>query len=193
MLLLAPWLPLCRNSSEHSCAEGRTNPLVWILAIICTIIAIAVVVVGIVGFIGYIVIHPRVPVISVTNAHLDLLSSKLKSQLLWLQRMGMQRLMQLSLWSHSTSATKAKGLLCLLPTLLRFLRTVQRTSTMLFNLPLYSWVLIKWPKWMKLRREMRLNLISQELRTQWRVGPLGSVKFLCHLDCKLKFRPLNGT
>ncbi|KAL2333933.1 hypothetical protein Fmac_015146 [Flemingia macrophylla] len=30
-------------------------------------------------------------------------------------------------------------------------------------------------------------------RTQWRVGPLGSVKFLCRLDCDLKFRPLNGT
>lgn len=30
-------------------------------------------------------------------------------------------------------------------------------------------------------------------RSRWRVGVLGSVKFWCHLDCKLKFRPSNGS
>ncbi|XP_061365691.1 NDR1/HIN1-like protein 12 [Gastrolobium bilobum] len=30
-------------------------------------------------------------------------------------------------------------------------------------------------------------------RTQWRVGPIGSVKFLCHLNCDLKFHPVNGS
>ncbi|RDX92499.1 hypothetical protein CR513_25359, partial [Mucuna pruriens] len=66
-------------------ANGRTNPMVWLVAIICTIIAVAVVVVGIVVFVGYIVIHPRIPVISVTNAHLDLLrndyAGRLQTQL----------------------------------------------------------------------------------------------------------------
>ncbi|KAK8496558.1 hypothetical protein V6N12_058117 [Hibiscus sabdariffa] len=30
-------------------------------------------------------------------------------------------------------------------------------------------------------------------RVRWRVGRLGSVRFLCHLDCHLHFHPLNGT
>lgn len=30
-------------------------------------------------------------------------------------------------------------------------------------------------------------------RARWRVSRLGSVKFWCHLNCQLKFHPLNGT
>lgn len=67
--LTAPMQPsyLTSHTRRHT-----THPLGWCAAIICTIIAIAVIVVGIVIFTGYQVIHPRVPVISVINAHLDL-------------------------------------------------------------------------------------------------------------------------
>ncbi|XP_039056438.1 uncharacterized protein LOC120199421 [Hibiscus syriacus] len=30
-------------------------------------------------------------------------------------------------------------------------------------------------------------------RVRWRIGHLGSVRFLCLLDCQLHFHPLNGT
>ncbi|KAK7252581.1 hypothetical protein RIF29_36631 [Crotalaria pallida] len=53
--------------------DGHTHPLIWLLAFICIIIAIAVIVAGILVFAGYLVIHPRIPVISISNAHLDLI------------------------------------------------------------------------------------------------------------------------
>ncbi|KAM0967428.1 hypothetical protein FF1_023082 [Malus domestica] len=40
-------------------------------AIICTVVAIAVIIAGIVVFSGYMIIHPRVPLITVTSAYLD--------------------------------------------------------------------------------------------------------------------------
>ncbi|KAK9218615.1 hypothetical protein WN943_007252 [Citrus x changshan-huyou] len=49
-----------------------THLLIWLIAIICTILAIAVIIAGIVVFIGYLVMHPRIPVMSVVGAHLDL-------------------------------------------------------------------------------------------------------------------------
>ncbi|KAB2031447.1 hypothetical protein ERO13_D05G290066v2 [Gossypium hirsutum] len=51
--------------------ERATNPLVWCAAIICTILTVAVIIAGIATFIGYLVIHPRVPYVSVMDAHLD--------------------------------------------------------------------------------------------------------------------------
>ncbi|KAL6183811.1 hypothetical protein ACLB2K_045221 [Fragaria x ananassa] len=51
--------------------QRGTHPLVWLAAIICTIVSIAVIIAGIVVFAGYMVIHPRVPFIKVTQAHLD--------------------------------------------------------------------------------------------------------------------------
>lgn len=41
------------------------------------------------------------------------------------------------------------------------------------------------------------NVIGFDLkgnaRTQWKLGPLGSVKFWCKLECRLKFHPMNGS
>lgn len=42
------------------------------------------------------------------------------------------------------------------------------------------------------RNEISFNL-KGSARTQWRIGPLGSVKFLARLNCEIKFHPLNGT
>ena len=59
---------MTRFSSRHS-----TSPFIWCLAIICAIISVAVIIGGIAVFAGYMVIHPRVPILSVEYAHLDLL------------------------------------------------------------------------------------------------------------------------
>uniref|UniRef100_A0A1J3ID31 Late embryogenesis abundant protein LEA-2 subgroup domain-containing protein n=1 Tax=Noccaea caerulescens TaxID=107243 RepID=A0A1J3ID31_NOCCA len=57
-----------RLTSRHG-----TSPFIWCAAIICAIISVVVIFGGIVVFVGYMVIHPRVPIISVDGAHLDLL------------------------------------------------------------------------------------------------------------------------
>nr|AAV68887.1 hypothetical protein AT5G45320 [Arabidopsis thaliana] len=57
-----------RLTSRHG-----TSPFIWCAAIICAIISIVVIVGGIIVFVGYLVIHPRVPIISVADAHLDFL------------------------------------------------------------------------------------------------------------------------
>lgn len=50
---------------------GRTHPLIWCAAIICAVIAVAVIVAGIIVFVSYIIVHPRIPIISVLSASLD--------------------------------------------------------------------------------------------------------------------------
>lgn len=57
-----------RLASRHG-----TSPFIWCAAIICALISIVVIFGGIVVFVGYMVIHPRVPILSVSDAHLDLL------------------------------------------------------------------------------------------------------------------------
>lgn len=35
--------------------------------------------------------------------------------------------------------------------------------------------------------------LKGKFQAQWRVGLLGSVKFWCHLNCRLQFHPLNAS
>ncbi|GAV90721.1 hypothetical protein CFOL_v3_34125 [Cephalotus follicularis] len=59
---------------EYKLTSSRrrtTHPLIWCAALICTVISVAVIITGMVVFVGYLVIHPRVPVIGVVDAHLD--------------------------------------------------------------------------------------------------------------------------
>ncbi|CAL9047741.1 uncharacterized protein LOC135622821 [Musa acuminata AAA Group] len=51
-----------------------TNPLIWIVAIVCAILAIAVIVTGIVVFAIYVIYQPKMPYIKVAYAHLDQLA-----------------------------------------------------------------------------------------------------------------------
>lgn len=52
--------------------RGRhTHPLVWAIAIVCTVLAIAVIITGIVVLAVYIIYKPKAPYIEVAYAHLD--------------------------------------------------------------------------------------------------------------------------
>ncbi|KAK8691095.1 hypothetical protein V6N13_074615 [Hibiscus sabdariffa] len=44
-----------------------------------------------------------------------------------------------------------------------------------------------------LKRDYITLDLKGSARVRWRVGRLGSVRFLCHLDCHLHFLPSNGT
>ncbi|KAI4314599.1 hypothetical protein L6164_027488 [Bauhinia variegata] len=178
----------------------ETHPLVWLAAIICALIATAVVIAGIVVFLGYLIIHPRVPVISVTNAHLDLLSNDYAGLL--------QTQLTIVVTAHNGNA-KAHATFSDIKFKLSYQGQtiavlvaepffVRKNSSRDLNYVVQSSSIPLTPDQMEeVNDAWKKNVIGFDLkgdaRTQWRVGPLGSLKFMCHLNCLLKFHPLNGS
>ncbi|KAK4261585.1 hypothetical protein QN277_004558 [Acacia crassicarpa] len=180
--------------------DHNTHPLIWLLAIICTIIAIAVVIAGIVVFIGYLVIHPRVPVISVTNAHLDLLRNDYAG-LMETQVTIVVRAQNGNAKAHATFAGIRFNLTFDGQDIAMLVANpfdVPKNSSRDLNYVVQSSSIPLTPDQVEeINQAWKQNEIAFDLkgdaRTQWRVGPMGSVKFFCHLNCRLRFHPLNGT
>ncbi|KAI4327910.1 hypothetical protein L6164_020319 [Bauhinia variegata] len=178
----------------------RTHPLVWLAAIICTIIAIAVVIAGIVVFVGYLIIHPRMPVISVTNAHLDLLTNDYAG-LLQTQLTIVVVAQNGNAKAHATFSDikfKLSYQDRAIAVLVAETFFVSKNSTKDLNYVVQSSSIPLTPEQMEeVNNAWKRNEIGFDLkgdaRTQWRVGPLGSLKSMCHLNCLLKFHPLNGS
>lgn len=182
-------------------ADGSTtNPLVWLVAIICTIMAVAVVVSGIVVFIGYLAIHPRVPIISVTNAHLDLLRNDYAG-LLQTQLSIVVTAKNGNAKAHATFSKitfnlsfQGQGIAMLVADPIQ----VPKNSSKDLRYVIQSSSIPLTPDQMeKVDDSWKRNEIGFDFkgaaRTRWKVGPLGSVKFSLHLNCDLKFHPLNGS
>ncbi|XP_014520505.1 NDR1/HIN1-like protein 12 [Vigna radiata var. radiata] len=180
--------------------DRNTHPLIWLAAILCTIIAIGVVVAGIVVFVGYMVIHPRIPVISVTKAHLDLLSNDyaglLQTQLtiIVVAQNGNAR-------AHATFSDINFNLSYQGQPIARMVAEtfdVPRNSSKTLNYVVRSASIPLTPDQMEeVDESWKRDVIGFDLkgsaRTRWRVGALGSVKFWSNLECELKFRPSNGS
>ncbi|XP_039027146.1 uncharacterized protein LOC120160899, partial [Hibiscus syriacus] len=126
--------------------ERATNPLVWCAAIICTVLTVAVIIAGIVTFIGYLVIHPRVPYVSVIDAHLNCMY-----------------------FSDSSYSLGLNG------------EVVAQLVAPPFEVNV------------GLKKDLIILDFKGGSRVRWRISNLGSVRFLCRLDCQLHFYPLNGT
>lgn len=181
-------------------AGGRTNRLVWLAAIICTIFAISVVVCGIVVFIAYMVIHPRVPVMSITSAHLDLLKNDYAG-LLQTQISIVVTAKNGNAKAHASFSNirfnltyQGQGIAMLVADPFE----VPKNSSNDLNYVVQSSSIPLTPDQMEeVDDSWKRNEISFDFkgaaRTRWRVGPIGSVKFLCRLSCKLKFHPVNGS
>ncbi|MED6142925.1 hypothetical protein PIB30_002217 [Stylosanthes scabra] len=189
------------NRKLHVGRQSHTNPLIWLLAIICTIIALAVIVAGVVVFAGYILIRPRVPTLSVTNARLEIFRNDytgiLETQLR-IQVMAQNENMK----AHATFSDIGFNLSFQgqpVATLVADTFDVPKNSSQFLNYFVQSSAIPLTPEQMQaVTDSWKLNLASFDFkgngRTQWRIGPLiGSVKFWCFLDCKLKFHPLNGS
>ncbi|CAK8561859.1 unnamed protein product [Lathyrus sativus] len=179
---------------------GHTNPLVWLAAIICTIFAIAVIVTGIMMFIGYIMIHPRVPTISVTNAHLDLLRNDyaglLQTQLSIVVTAYNGNAKAHAKFSKMTFSLSFQGQG--IAVLVADSFDVPKNSSNVLRYVVQSSSIPLTPDQMeKVDESWKRNEIGFDFkgagRTRWKVGPFGSVKYSCHLNCYLKFRPLNGS
>ncbi|XP_019447752.1 PREDICTED: uncharacterized protein LOC109350896 [Lupinus angustifolius] len=180
--------------------DDRTNPLIWLAAVICTIIAIAVTVSGIIIFIAYLVIHPRVPTISITNAHLDLLKNDyaglLQTQITIVMRAQNGNAKAHATFSHIRFNMSSLGQDIAVLVADSFevpknefkdLNYVVQSSSIPLNPDQFEKVGDAWKK-----NEIVFNLIGSA-KTMSRVGKIGSFKLLVHLACDLKFHPLNGT
>ncbi|AET03483.1 hypothetical protein MtrunA17_Chr8g0369721 [Medicago truncatula] len=179
---------------------GHTKPFVWLAAIICTIFAIAVTITGIVVFIGYILIHPRAPIISVTNAHLDLLRND-HAGLLQTQLSIVVTAYNGNAKAHATFSKitfslsfQGQGIAMLVADSF----DVPKNSTNDLRYVVQSSSIPLTPDQIdKIDESWKRNEIGFDFkgaaRTRWRIGPFRSVKYSCHLNCYLKFRPLNGS
>ncbi|KDP31560.1 hypothetical protein JCGZ_15377 [Jatropha curcas] len=178
----------------------RTHPLWWCAAIICSIISIAVIIVGIVIFVGYLIIHPRIPIISVLNAHLNLfeydMSGILVTQVNIIIRSENDNARAHASFSKLELSLFFDGLE--IARLMADHYEVRKNSTLDFNFLATSEPIPLNPEQMKdvdvyLNEDLVRFDLKGSVRASWRVAVLGSAKFRSRLDCQLKFHRSNGT
>ncbi|KAL5711549.1 hypothetical protein ACHQM5_021987 [Ranunculus cassubicifolius] len=178
----------------------RTHPLVWCAAVICTVIAIAVIITGLVIFIGYMIIRPTVPFITVTYAHMDGFNYDQVGQ--------MDTQITLVIKAENDNA-RAHATFSDLSFILYFQRLeiaelrantfdVAKNTSVDYQYVVPSRSIPLEPRGMEaVDAYMKQGYIAFQLqgavRTRWRVGVVGSVKFWSHLSCQLKFLISNGT
>ncbi|KAJ8499048.1 hypothetical protein OPV22_009600 [Ensete ventricosum] len=178
----------------------RTNPLIWMLAIVCAILATAVIITGIVVFVIYMVYKPKMPYIKVAYAQLNHLDYD-PSGLLKIQ-------MALDVVAENDNKEARDGFSDL-SFLLRFhginvaeLRAdpldVAKHSSSELN---YRFQSSPAPLDKKAMEAMEVALrrgvvpfdLDGHARTRWRAGLFLSVRFTTHLSCPLNFSVRNGT
>ena len=180
--------------------EKGTHPFIWCLAIICTLICIAVIITGIAVFIGYMVIHPRIPILSVANATLGTMrysqSGLLETQMTIIIRAENDNIKAHASFSDTAFILSFQGLV--IAKLVADPFDVEKNSSIYFDyevtsdeIPLDSGRMHQVD--LSLKKKVITFDFKGNSRTQWRVWLLGSVKFWCHLDCQLRFHTSNGT
>ncbi|CAN8267446.1 unnamed protein product [Cochlearia groenlandica] len=180
-----------RLTSRHG-----TSPFIWCAAIICAIISIGVIIGGIVVFVGYMVIHPRVPIISVTSAHLDLLKydivGVMQTQISIVIRSENDNAKAHALFDETMFKLSYDG------KTIAYLKDsefeVDKETSRLSHYVVQSYPIPLNPMMMQaIDNAIKQDVITFELeggsKTRWRVGLLGSFKFECNLRCRLRFRP----
>ncbi|XP_059444361.1 uncharacterized protein LOC132176233 [Corylus avellana] len=185
---------------NKSSGGQRTHPLIWILAIICTVLSTAVIIAGVIVFVGYLAIHPRVPFISVTSAHLDNIqydqNGLLETQVAIYIRAENDNAKAHSSFSDTSFILSFQGLQ--IAKLVAGPFDVRKNSSIDFEYVVQSSQIPLDPLRMEevdssLKRDQITFDLKGSSRARWRVWLLGSVKFGCPLNCQLKFRPSNGT
>ncbi|KAJ6704410.1 LATE EMBRYOGENESIS ABUNDANT (LEA) HYDROXYPROLINE-RICH GLYCOPROTEIN FAMILY [Salix viminalis] len=178
-----------------------THFLWWCAAILCSLLSIAVIIAGIVIFVGYVVIHPRVPVISVVDAHLFHFNydgaGVLVTQINIVVRSQNDNMKAHAGFSNFNLELFFDGIrIAVLSTAAPY--EVKKNSSVDFNYDYTSDPIPLSPEQMEdvdaflKEDEVRFDL-KGGVRARWRVGVLGSVGFFCSLNCQLRFHPANGT
>ncbi|XP_059644681.1 NDR1/HIN1-like protein 12 [Cornus florida] len=189
-----------KRSKRSPYHEKHTNPLIWLLAIICTVLAVAVIVTGLIVFVGYEIIKPKVPSFSVAEAHLDLFDYS---------QAGLLTTEVNITTKFENHNAKAHASFYQVSLLLSFYGTkiaklvaepfdVSKNSSIELNYLVDSSPIPLGPAEQDyVDRSIKQGSVIFELkgnaRTRWRIGLLGSVKFWLHLNCELHFFFINGT
>ncbi|RWR81123.1 NDR1/HIN1-like protein 12 [Cinnamomum micranthum f. kanehirae] len=189
-------MPSKQNPKLHS---RSTHPLIWLIAILCTIIAIAVVFAGIAIFTGYLILRPKLPYVRTSYAHLESLNYDQYGN------------MDAKITIHITAVnenSKVHASFSDLKLALNFQGVtianlvaepfdVEKNST--FTLPYVvetSSIVLQKTAMDEIDASLKRNKISfilaGDARTRWKVGIIGAVKFWTHLYCQLDFSN-NGT
>lgn len=191
------------SSSKKQLGHKHTHTtgyIIWLFAIICTIICIAVIITGIAVFIGYMVIHPRIPTLSVANAHLDTMqysqAGLLETAMNIIIKAENDNTKAHASFSDTSFILSFQGLV--LAKLVADPFDVSKNSSIDFNYVVQSSEIpLDSARMHQVDLALKQKVIQFDFkgnsRTQWRVSLLGSVKFWCHLNCQLRFHPLNGT
>ncbi|KAA3469326.1 Late embryogenesis abundant protein, LEA-14 [Gossypium australe] len=188
------------KSKLSTSRERATNPLVWCGAIICIILTIAVIIGGIVTFIGYLVIHPRVPYVSVMDAHLDHIQIDYAG-ILEIQVTILIRAQNGNEKAHASFSDSSYSLSLNREVVAQLVAPpfeVGKNSSVYFNYVVPSSPIPLRPDQAEdvdagLKKDLIIFDLKGSSRVRWRIGSLGSVRYLCRLDCQLRFHPLNGT
>ncbi|MCD7462041.1 hypothetical protein HAX54_047652 [Datura stramonium] len=179
--------------------ERRTNPLIWCVAILCTLITLAVIIAVLVVLVGYMIVKPKVPQMSVTSANLDTFAYDM-SNLLSIK-------VSIVINAENDNAKAHASFYETIYTLtfqgvkVAYLRAdpfdVPKNSSIPLYYPVESTSIALTPEEGEVaevslnQRQVVLDLKGSS-RIRWRLGLIGSIKFLLHLNCKLKL-PLDGS
>jgi hypothetical protein len=159
-----------------------------------------VIIAGVVVFVVYLVIHPRVPFISVTSAHLDNIqydqAGQLETQVAIYIRAENDNAKAHSSFSDTSFILSFQGLQ--IAKLVAGPFDVSKNSSVEFEYVVQSsQIPLDRLRMEEVDQSLKRDQITFDLkgssRARWRVWLLGSVKFGCRLNCQLKFRPSNGT
>ncbi|GAB2272878.1 hypothetical protein Dimus_007694 [Dionaea muscipula] len=176
--------------------QRKPHPaLIWCAAIICTIFTVIVIITGIIVFIGYLVIRPSVPFVRVPSAHLDTFSfdeeGVLSTGFTIVVRAENDNIKARASFSDFKFTLSFDGL------------DIARLEALPFDVGTNNSLDLKFvfesspialdseqigAADLSLKRNMIEFALKGSSRARWRVGPLGSVKFWCHLNCQLLFQ-----
>ncbi|GAB2212247.1 hypothetical protein Droror1_Dr00025598 [Drosera rotundifolia] len=175
--------------------QKRTHPLIWCAALICTVFMIIVIITGIVVFVGYLVLCPSVPFVRVIYAHLDDFSfddaGVLTTAFTMVIRAENDNVKVHASFSDLRFTLSFDGL------------DIARLEARPFDVVTNDSLDLKFvfasspiPLDSEQINAADLSLKENEIefglkgsaRARWRVGPLGSVKFWCLLNCQLNFQ-----
>ncbi|KAK9079941.1 hypothetical protein SSX86_001616 [Deinandra increscens subsp. villosa] len=180
--------------------QRRTNPVVWCLAIVCSLIAISVTIAGIVVFSGYLVIRPKMPLLTLQASRLDNVYYNQAGVL----AVRMTILIRAENHNQKAHASFYDTKLLLgyhgvnIARLVANPFDVKKNETSDLNYVVESLPIPLPPEEQYLtqqaldRGKVMSFFIKGSSRTMWRVGPLGTVKFSLHMNCELLL-PVNGT
>ncbi|XP_024964958.1 NDR1/HIN1-like protein 12 [Cynara cardunculus var. scolymus] len=180
--------------------QRRTNPLIWFLAFICAIIAIIVIIAGIIVFIGYLAIRPKVPLLYVNAARLDEVmydqTGVLSVRLILIIKAENHNLKAHVTYYNTKLILRYHGLS--IAQLVADPFDVRKNTTKELSYVVESSPIPLEPAQQDLTQQALEKgttmpfFLKGNSRTRWRVGPLGSVKFWLHMNCRILL-PINGS